>query len=338
MFCPYCGKEMADNDAYCGFCGAKNETVKFNSIPKYKDEKSNSDQVGGSYKASPSEDTSTSTNSNYENKNTQTNNQTSAKATAAAPVNAPKKKMSAGKIILTVFICCTIIVVLFMTLVFATFKTIFDVVPWDKADSYVEDFFDDFDDYYDDDSFYDSFEHSNDFTPGTTDVEKNSYKSEFGGLDFTLPSGFETYTKRDIIELYDQNGISSGEVENNITVYDFYSVNNISGTQISIDYYNKEYYIGEYDSVSDVIDEIKDSIEDYNEYDNSTVSFANDSVITINGEQYKQVAARISDDSVTYYEYDFVREVNGYFMKISIFAKDLDNVGELIDILNGETK
>ena len=51
-------------------------------------------------------------------------NPTGAPSGSSAPTPSPKKKMSAGKIILTVFICCTVVVVLFISLMFATFKVV----------------------------------------------------------------------------------------------------------------------------------------------------------------------------------------------------------------------
>lgn len=330
MFCPYCGKEMADNDAFCGFCGAKNETVKFNSTPKYKGTSSDSEDKSGAY-------------------NTQSvppKNPTGAPSGGSAPTPSPKKKMSAGKIILTVFICCTVVVVLFFSLMFATFKVVVDSVPWDRIENYFEDFGDDFDDDffkgYDEisggDSYYKSFKDSGKFISGKTDAESNSYESEFGGLKFTLPTAYETFTQRDIAQLYEENKISAGEASNNLTVYDFYSVNKLTGTQLRIDYYNKDYYSDVYESYADYIDELKDEIEDYSDYTDGYVYFASDSTITLNGNVYTQIAAKITDGKKTYYEYDFVREVNGYYMKINVFTTDLSSVGELIDILNGESR
>ena len=51
MFCPYCGKEMADNAAYCGFCGAKNEAVKSTANPTYRDTSTDPSEKSGSYTA-----------------------------------------------------------------------------------------------------------------------------------------------------------------------------------------------------------------------------------------------------------------------------------------------
>ncbi len=337
MFCPYCGKEMADNAAYCGFCGAKNEAVKSTANPTYKDTSTDPSEKSGSYTAGGA-----GTQTGAQPGTTSGAQQGAYTASQASSNQAPaqKKKMSAGKIILTVFICCTVVVVLIFSLLFATFKVFCDTIPWDKFDSFVDDVEDDFDDNYDDfdeDDYYDSFS-SNGFTPGETNVEKNSYKSKFGGLEFSLPSTFETYSSSDIDELYDNNNVSSGEVKNYLTVYDFYSQNSISSTQVAIDYYNAEYYEDAYESFDDFVDQIKTSIDDYGYDNDANISFAEDSTITLNGNEYTQIAARIADADITYYEYDFMREVDGYYMKVTIFATDLKNVGEIIEILNGESK
>ncbi len=316
MFCPYCGKEMDDKSAYCGFCGAKNETVKSSANPTYKDTSSSPSEKSGSYTyAGP------------------TGAQQTGAQTAAAH-SAPKKKSSAGKIILIVFLCCTLLVLLCFGFIFGIFSLITKNDGWDTDNSIV----DEFDDNYNEGSYFGSFDSSDKFTPGETDVEKNSYKSDFGALDFSLPSTFETYSSRDIAKLYDDNAISSGEVDNYLTVYDFYSKNNISGTQISIDYYNADYYSDIYDSFAEYKDDMKESIEDYGDYYNATVSFAEDSSIVLNGNKYSQIAARIVENDTTIYEYAFMREVDGYYMKITVFANDLNNVGEIIEILNGESK
>lgn len=346
MFCPYCGKEMADNAAYCGFCGAKNESVKSAANPTYKDTSSDPNEKSGSYTstASTSGAQTGPTSGSYANGSTsgaQKGTQTGVPSGTPSPAPVPKKKMSAGKIILTVFICCTVVVVLIFSLLFATLKVVWDTIPWDRADSFVDDFEDYFDDRYDDfdeDDYYNSFGSNSNFKPGKTDVEKNSYKSEFGGLDFSLPSTFETYSSSDIDELYDNNNVSSGEVKKYLTVYDFYSQNSISGTQVAIDYYNAEYYDDAYTSFDDFVEEIKSSVDDYGYYNDATVSFAEDSTITLNGNEYTQIAARIAEADVTYYEYDFMREVDGYYMKVTVFSTDLKNVGEIIEILNGESK
>lgn len=346
MFCPYCGKEMADNAAYCGFCGAKNETVKSTANPTYKDTSADSSEKSGSYTAKGADaqtGAQPGATSGFQ-AGTQSGTQQGAYTGSQNPTNqapAPKKKMSAGKIILTVFICCTVVVVLIFSLIFATFKVVWDTIPWDKADSFVDEFEDYFDDYYDDfdeDDYYSSFHSNGTFTPGETDVEKNSYKSKFGGLDFSLPSTFETYSSSDIDELYDNNNVSSGEVKNYLTVYDFYSQNSISSTQVAIDYYNAEYYEDAYTSFDDFVEQIKNSIDDYGYDNDANISFAEDSAITLNGNEYTQIAARIAESDITYYEYDFMREVDGYYMKVTVFATDLKNVGEIIEILNGESK
>lgn len=337
MICPYCEKEISEKDVYCGYCGAKNEHCTVNST------------------------THVSESSNYINDGSSSSN-------SSNNTGEPKKSNTTKKaiiIILVVLLCSTIVVVGGFFGVKAIFKEVADEFGYNSEDfesfeefeRYFENFEDQFEnefsnefgydfdydydydyDYDHDDSPYEDFAGTDKFIPGKTDVETNHYKSEFSGIEFTLPSAFETASQRELYDMYAEAGISKDKIENHIVVYDFYSVNNLTGTSIEIDYHNKEYY-SDCDDVADFNEFLKSTIDSMGEgYEDFNVKFAEDSKINLNGVEYSQLAAQISLGDYTFYEYEFVRELNGYFVDISVLSDSLDNVGKMIDILNGKEK
>ncbi|MDO5449065.1 MAG: hypothetical protein Q4F70_05600, partial [Clostridia bacterium] len=175
-----------------------------------------------------------------------------------------------------------------------------------------------------------------DFKVGKIDRDKNTYKSEFNGLNFQLPTGYEIYSEKKLTNLYDKQYVPAGLVESKLYLYDIYAENNLNGATFYISYFNKDYFYDDYEDLNEFIDEIKDASEDYEDY-GYDVSFADDSEITLGDAEYKMIAARITGEAgKDYYQYDFVREVNGYFVQISLFAESLDDVGDIIDVINAK--
>lgn len=327
MYCEYCGKEVDTNDKYCQNCGAELKV-----------------------EPSPAEPT---TPIKQETKK-------------------EKKKMSPGKIILIVFLISALIVGLFAGGAYAIYSAVKKDTGIDYKDFYsgeydeddIEDYFekyfsdrfgfdeedefgfdiDDFDEYYNDDfvpggsknNITGNYKGVSDFKAGKIDRDTNTYKSEFNGLDFQLPTGYEIYSDKKLTNLYDKQYVPAGLVESKLYLYDIYAENNLNGATFYISYFNEDYFSDDYENFNDFIDEIKDASEEYEDY-GYTVSFAKDSKITLDGAEYTMIAARITGEAgKDYYQYDFVREVSGYFVQISLFAESLDDVGEIIDLINAK--
>ncbi|MCR4747144.1 MAG: zinc ribbon domain-containing protein [Clostridiales bacterium] len=294
-------------------------------------------------------------------------------ATAAAETGAPKtekKKMSAGKIILIVFLCATLLVGVAVGGIIALFRAVAKSVDFDEVISQIEDYdFDDFDniddfdfsdDEYDDsiDKWFsqhfdadenddiddspfdrsgkgrsDAYKGTENFVPGKTDKKTGAYGSEYANLAFQLPASWHVFTDTEIAKLYYDEGVDKSTANNKLYVYDFYAEDSLTGNTVYIKFYNKDYF-SEYKDLAAVNDAIRESAMEFsNRY---KVDYAEDSSITLNGEKYNQLACRISGEDVLAYQYDFTRDLGDYFMHIEIFAYDLDDVGEIIDTLNAK--
>lgn len=354
MICEFCGKEIDENNKFCPNCGAGlTEEAQTEAIKNSEAE------------AKMNEQFFTSANK------TKTEEQKAEPAkTAEQAGEKKKKKLSPGKIILIVFLISALIVGLFALGAHLLFKFLrYEINDFDDfeerfeeeyGEEDIEDYFEDyfskrfgdefgFDidgfDEYDDDGYKISGKDGNvsgnykgvkDFKAGKIDREKNTYASSFSGLDFQLPTGYSIYSEKKLSSLYNEKYIPNGLVSNNLYLYDIFAENNINGATFYISYFNIDYFSDEYENMNEFIEEIKESSKDYEEYD-YTVNFAKDSKITLDGSEYTMIAAKIvSNDGADYYQYDFVREVNGYFMQVSLFAESLDDIGEVIDVINAK--
>ena len=324
MKCEYCGKPVKEGDQYCQNCGAK---------------------IKGASAASDA-------------------------ATNAAGKAAPKtekKKMSPGKIILIVFLCATLLVGVVVGGIFALFRVVAKSVDFDEVISNIDDYdFDDFDEFdFDDDDYDDSidkwfsqhfdiddnddiddspfdrsskgrsdaYKGTENFVPGKTDKKTGAYESEYANLAFQLPASWHVFTDTEIAKLYSDEGVDKSTANNKLYVYDFYAEDSLTGNMVYIKFYNKDYF-SEYKDLAAVNDAIRESAMEFSK--SYKVDYAEDSSITLNGEKYNQLACRISGEDVLAYQYDFTRDLGDYYMHIEIFAYDLDDVGEIIDVLNAK--
>ena len=321
MKCDFCGKNIPAGDKFCANCGAKVKT----------------------------EASSTA-------------------STVESTVNKKEKKhMSAGKIILIVFLCAALLTTFIFGILFLIFRAVTKNISVDDVISgieRIEDFdFDEFDDYDfdtdDDDEIdkwfsqyfddedddktvspereykgrYDDYKGIDSFISGTIDKKTGAYKSEFGNLEFQLPTSWDVYNEADLTKLYNDEGASKTLANNKLYVYDFYADDTLTGNSMYVKFYNKDYF-SEYKDLDAINEAIKDSTYDFAK--SYKVDYADDSTITINGDKYDQLACRISGNDALCYQYDFTRDLGDYYMHINIFAFDLDDVGEIIDILNSE--
>lgn len=324
MKCEYCGKPVKEGDQYCQNCGAK-------------------------IKGAAAQNTA------------------SAAPTTAS--NTEKKKMSAGKIILIVFLCATLFVGVIVGGIVALFKAVAKSVDFDEIVSQIEDYdfddYDDFDKYFSDDDYddaidkwfsqhfddsssddindspfdrsyngrYDEYKGVENFIPGKTDKKTGAYESEYANLAFQLPASWHVYSDTEIARLYTEEGAYKSVANNKLYIYDYYAEDSLTGNMMYVKFYNKDYF-SEYKDLAAVNDAIKDSAMEYSQ--KYKVEYAADSTITLNGEKYDQLACRITGDDVLGYQYDFTRDLGDYYMHIEIFAYDLDDVGEIIDVLNSK--
>lgn len=320
MYCEYCGKEINSNDKYCQNCGAELKSAPVVNEP----------------------------------------------ISEAKQETKKKKKMSPGKIILIVFLVSALIVGLFIGGSYALFSVVKKDLDIDYKDFYngnfdeddIERYFekrfgfdddefdfdiDDFNEYGEEDLFPGSFNNISGnykgvstFKAGKINRDNNTYSSEFNGLDFQLPTGYEIYSEKKLDNLYEKQYVPAGLVESKLYLYDIYAENNLNGSTFYISYFNKDYFSDEYDNFNDFLDDIKDASEDYDDY-GYTVTFAKDSKITLDGSEYTMIAARITNEAgKEYYQYDFVREIDGYYAQVSLFTESLDDVGEIIDLINAK--
>lgn len=353
MICEFCGKEVDENKKFCPNCGAGlTVEAQAEAIKNAEAEaKMNEQFFTSANKAKIEEQKAEPSKENQQ---------------------AEKKKTSPGKIILIVFLISALIVGLFSLGAHLLFSLVrremkdFDADEFerqieeeydeDDIEEYFEDYFskhfgntfgfdiDDFKEYGKDDfnisnknnNISGSYKGVKDFEAGKVDREKNTYASTFSGIDFQLPVGYSIYSDKKLSSLYADKYIPNGLVSNNLYLYDLYADNNINGATLYISYFNIDYFKDEYESIDEFIEEIKESNEEYEEY-NYTVTFAKDAKINLDGSEYSMVAAKIvGKDGSDYYQYDFVREVNGYYMQISLFANSLDDIGEIIDVINAK--
>lgn len=356
MICEFCGKEIDENNKFCPNCGAGlTEEAQAEAIKNSEAEAKMNEQFFTSANKAKTEEQKTES------------------APSQQTGEKKKKKVSPGKIILIVFLISALIVGLFTLGAYLLFRFVrhetkdFDIDEFERyfEEDYdeedIEDYFEDYfskrfgDDFGFDIDGFDEYDESGnkingnggnvkgeykgakDFKTGKVDREKNTYSSEFLGIDFQLPTGYSIYSEKKLADLYDKQYIPNGLVSNKLYLYDIYADNNINGATFYISFFNKDYFSDEYDNLADFIEEVKDASEDYEEY-NYTVSFAKDSKITLDGAEYTMIAARITTDSndKEYYQYDFVREVNGYYAQISLFTESLDDVEEIIDAINAK--
>ena len=324
MKCEYCGKPVKAEDHYCQNCGAK---------------------IKG---ASAASDAATN-------------------AAAEAAPKTEKKKMSPGKIILIVFLCATLLVGVVVGGIFALFRIVAKSVDFDEVISNIDDYdFDDFDDFdFGDDDYDDSidkwfsqhfdiddnddiddspfdrsyngrtgeYKGTESFIPGKTDKKTGAYESEYANLAFQLPASWHVFSDTEIAKLYTEEGAGKNVANNKLYVYDFYAEDSLTGNMVYIKFYNKDYF-SEYKELADVNDAIRDSAMEFAQ--RYKVDYADDSSITLNGSKYDQLACRLSSEDVLAYQYDFTRDLGDYYMHIEIFAYDLDDVGEIIDVLNAK--
>ena len=291
-----------------------------------------------------------------------------AKVKAAAPAQAAttetapkseKKHTSAGKIILIVFLCATLLVVLLFGAAALIFRAVTKNVDFNDIISRVDDWqyendreyedsFDEwFSQYFDDDDNgtftpdreykgrYDDYKGVENFIPGTIDKKTGAYKSEYGNLEFQFPTSWNVYNDSELAQVYAEEGASKTLGNNKLYVYDFYASDTLTGHYVYVRFYNKDYF-AEYKNLDALNESIKDGVYDYAAKYAYKADYAEDSTITINGEKYDQLACRVSDGGDCVYIYDFTRDLGDYYMNISISAYDLDSVGEIIDILGSK--
>ncbi len=302
MFCEYCGHSINEDEKFCSNCGAKVASNETENV---------------------------------------------------TPEPTPSKKKSSGfwKAIAIVSIVLIVVLGLLIFICFAIFGYLDKTErkfekEFGRGEEYFEEHFKEFyDDYFDefddeDDDFwkkpvtgrYDNYEGADKFVPGKVDL--TTYSSTFSGLKFTLPATWKVYDKADLDDVYDDEGTARTLVNNNLFVYDVYASNEINGSTFYISYSNKDYFKSQFKDIKEFNDELKDSVEDYIN-DKYKVEYADDSVVTIGDVKYNELACRITaEDGTQYYQYDLTRELNGYFMDISIFSTDLKVIGDTIALLN----
>ena len=331
MKCKFCGTEINETDKYCPFCGTatKNDEL-FNEQKRsaYSNPESNNS-------AASNASSNTETESSF---NSAKNSDLGAES---------KKSMHPALKIFIVFLCSLLVsgIGLGVSLLFAddilvglyeAYKEVREEFIEALEESFGEDFRNDFEDgsgYDSDNFFYGGYDHSDDFRPGAINLNDNSYNSIFAELSFTLPEEWLIYSKSDIGKLYEKDDVPSGKVKNHLVVYDFYAKNKSNDSIFYINFFNCDYY-SEYDNIEEFNKLLKYSIRDYSVI-GETVQFAEDSKMTLNGIKYEQIAAMITErNGDKHYEYNFTREVNGYYMQITILSDDLNEIGEIIDLMN----
>lgn len=308
MFCENCGKENNELDKFCSNCGAKLSKEKTNE--------------------------------------TQTNDNKSFVESTEVKQELKKK----GGFWKTFLIVCLVVLIVISLLVGASvgFYKILKANFSESIKDYKHDYSDGFDDFDDDD--FDDFDFDDDFakffdeweddyfdnydlnkTYAGTDkfkagtINKNTYNSTFASLSFTLPVAWE---------IYDQDKINDmgTAYQNKLFLYDLYAVNSFDGSAMSIAFYNKEYF--NISSLDKFNEQIKNSFKNVD--DDEKVDIAKDSKITLCNNSYVELACRVTGDDETYYLYEFTREIDGYFVEISLMSYDLDTIGDMIDILNSK--
>lgn len=298
MKCEYCDKEIKNGNKYCDFCGAKVDFADNKADDKKEKKK--------------------------------------------------KKGITPGKVIFIVFLIATIIVLSIYGIGCLIFKHLSEFEENSFSGSYSEEEFEDmFEDYYDD--FFDGYfggnysyddeygktdyEGTENFKSAEIDTEKNTYSSDFADLEFQFPTNWEVKDEEDLKYYYSIQNISSRLYENNLFVYDVYAVDSFTGACLYISFYNADCF-DEYEDINEFNETVKEETMTLDvEYD---VEYAEDSTITINGVEYSQLAARISNGVSDSYSYDFTRYVDGYYMQINVFAYDIETVGSVIDFLNNK--
>ena len=225
-----------------------------------------------------------------------------------------KKKHKAIKIIVIILIVFTLISCIFWVGMALIFTSKFSAIDFESSyDDLYDEFSDYFDKYFDSNGDYYYNFGDDDFAKGEVVESQNGYKSTYGNLDFSLPASWEVSNLTD----------------------EFYAENTLTGAILSVNFYDAD----DFTSVKDIKSFnkwVKSEINDYKTYGYDII-FADDSTITINSTKYSQLAAKITDSSDVFYEYEFTRAVDDdCFMRISILSSDLNEVGDIIDYLNND--
>lgn len=173
------------------------------------------------------------------------------------------------------------------------------------------------------------------FTKG--DTNGNIYTSEFAGITFTAPDGYEFYSDEMIAEFYGvaTEYLALGEIDS--IIYDMYCHNEDIQSSININFENLTELYGENLDEAAYLEKCMTSFSiTFSSFGDIVLQSIKESTVEISGNELNCINMTLDNDGNEFFQTLIIKKVGGYMMTCTVAAytqAELDNIISAIAVI-----
>ncbi len=161
-------------------------------------------------------------------------------------------------------------------------------------------------------------------------IDGNNYISQFGGIIFSAPTGYEYFTKEMIEEAFSITTDTLAIDTITSTIYDMYCYNEASRSSINVNFENLLMTHGADFTEEEYIDDCMTNYTiTFNSFEDIFLQSIEKSTVSIDGTNYNCINMVLNNDGEEFFDSLIIKKVGNYMMHCTVVAytqAEMDNI------------